>query len=47
MDICKEDDEQYKEAKYCPICSYRSENDLLKESVKNLNEQILKLTQPQ
>jgi len=45
MQICKEDNEQYAAATYCPICSYRNENQLLKDNIVELNKEILKLTQ--
>lgn len=44
MEICPDHEVAHKESKYCPICSYATENELLKENIKDLNEQIIKLT---
>lgn len=46
MEICSDHELAHKESKYCPICSYAKENELLKDNIKLLNEKILKLTTP-
>lgn len=40
--ICQEHQERYNHVKYCAVCSYERENDLLKERIEELNNQLLK-----
>ncbi len=47
MKICEEDKKQYEASDYCTICSYRRENELLKEQIVALNQEIIKLNSNQ
>lgn len=42
MKICEDHNTQHATSDYCPICSYALENELLKQTIKELNIKLLK-----
>lgn len=45
MEICKKDKDLFENSNYCPICSYKQENQLLKDNIEILNDNILRLNE--